>query len=268
MGASDGGFWPEEASVGEVVYPSGGRLGPRRQANLQLVMLHSGYMNIWIDGELHHAPMNTVCLLFPGYEERFAFAEECETHHSWVHLAVRHMPDGLSERLERLPWSLQLSPTMTQLMHEALLVRTMLFPTAREVLKALALQMFWRYIGEGEQRLPRAVMPASPIVERAQQFINTHLREPLTLTTIADAVAVSPPHLIRLFQAHLHTTPMNYLWQRRIARGIELLEQTGLTVGTIAEQCGFQSRYHFSRRIRQAVGYTPLEVRQRSWQRK
>ncbi|MBO0781157.1 MAG: AraC family transcriptional regulator, partial [Ktedonobacteraceae bacterium] len=45
-------------------------------------------------------------------------------------------------------------------------------------------------------------------------------------------------------------------------------EQTGLSVGVVAERCGFQSRYHFSRRIRQAVGYTPLEVRQRSWQRR
>ncbi|TMD58047.1 MAG: helix-turn-helix transcriptional regulator [Chloroflexi bacterium] len=35
---------------------------------------------------------------------------------------------------------------------------------------------------------------------------------------------------------------------------------------TIADQCGFQSRYHFSRRIRQETGSTPQEVRRRFWQ--
>ncbi|GCE21828.1 AraC family transcriptional regulator [Dictyobacter kobayashii] len=103
-------------------------------------------------------------------------------------------------------------------------------------------------------------------VGQALQFIYEHLSEQLTLTMIAEAVAISPAHLIRLFQLQLHTTPMAYVWEQRITLGIKLLEQTGLSVGMIAEQCGFQSRFHFSRRIRQAIGYTPLEVRHRSWQ--
>jgi AraC family transcriptional regulator of arabinose operon len=152
-------------------------------------------------------------------------------------------------------------------MREALATQVMPFPTTPELLKSLALQMLWRYIGEGEQRSAHALQPYSPAVDGAVHFIQTHLQEPLTLAGIAEAVAMSPPHLIRLFRLHLHTTPMHYLWQRRIARGIALLEQTGLSVGAIAEQCGFQSRYHFSRRVRQELGYAPLEVRQRSWQR-
>jgi transcriptional regulator GlxA family with amidase domain len=77
---------------------------------------------------------------------------------------------------------------------------------------------------------------------------------------------VSPFHLVRLFQKHLSLTPIAYLWQQRIAEGIKTLEQTGLPIGTIASQCGFQSRYHFSRRIRQETGSSPQEVRRRFWQ--
>ncbi len=181
-------FWPEKVSVGEVVYPPGGAFGPRLQRNLQLIMLHSGHMTVWIDGVPRATPADTVCVLFPGHEERFTFAEECESWHSWLHI-----------------FSPQLSETL---------------------LARLA----------------------------------------LTLDMIAIAAAVSPAHLIRLFRQQLNTTPMAYLWERRVTQGIELLRQTGLGVGEIANRCGFRTSYHFSRRVRQAAGLSPLEVRQQAWQ--
>ena len=96
--------------------------------------------------------------------------------------------------------------------------------------------------------------------------MHAHLAEPLTLDMIAMAAAVSPSHLIRLFRQQLNTTPMAYLWERRVGQGIDLLRQTGLSVGEIAKRCGFQTSYHFSRRVRQATGLSPLEVRQQAWQ--
>lgn len=264
--ADERSLWPDRAYVGDIVYPPGGHYGPRVQLYLQLVIIHSGEMTVWIDGEPKHATANTVALLFPGHDERFAFSETCETHHSWLAVQAPHLSEGLLARLQRIEWPLPLSPTMNQLIREALSVQATTFPTAHEMLKALTVQMLWRYIGEGEQRLLRSTAQIHPLVEKAQSYIHEHLSEVLTLDTIAGEVALSPAYLIRLFRTYLHTTPMEYLWQCRVAKGVELLEQTGLSVHTIAEHCGFVSRYHFSRRVRDLVGYTPQEVRRRSWQ--
>ncbi len=261
----DGGLWPEDAMVGEAIYPPGGVLGPRLQTNLQLVLIHSGNMTIWIDQVPHYVQSNEVCVLFPDHNERFAFATEFETCHTWLHAFIPHIPSELSARLQALPWPLPISPTMNRLIRDGLALQGTPFPTAPALLKAIAVQMLWRYIGEGEQQKSYETTSTHPAVEQIQYYIHDHLSEPLTLSMLASVVAVSPAHLIRLFQVQLHTTPMAYLWQRRVAKGIDLLEQTGLPVGAIAEQCGFQSRFHFSRRIREIVGYTPLEVRQRSW---
>ena len=259
-------FWPEKVSVGEVIYPPGGVFGPRLQRNLQLVMLHSGRITVWIDGVPRTSLADTVCVLFPGHEERFAYAEECETWHSWLHIFIPQLSETLLARLARLPWPLQLSPAMTDLIREALALRNSPLSTADTLLKALAVQMIWRYIGEGELLMDGATTLPDPAVENARHFIHAHLGEPLTLDMIAMAAAVSPPHLIRMFRQELNTTPMAYLWERRVTQGIELLRQTGLSVGEIAERCGFRTSYHFSRRVRQAAGLSPLEVRHQAWE--
>jgi AraC family transcriptional regulator of arabinose operon len=259
-------FWPEEVSVGEVTYPAGGAFGPRLQRNLQLVMLHSGHMMVWIDDVPHTVPVDTVCVLFPGHKERFTFAEECETWHSWLHIFRPHLSEALVTRMVGLPWPLPLSATMVDLIREALAVKHSPLSTASVLLKALAVQMIWRYIGEGELLMNGVTTPPDPAIENARHFIHAHAAEPLTLDMIAMAAAVSPSHLIRLFRQQMHTTPMAYLWERRVGQGIDLLRQTGLSVGEIARRCGFQTSYHFSRRVHQATGLSPLEVRQQAWE--
>ena len=163
-------FWPEKVSVGEVIYRPGGVFGPRQQRNLQLIMLHSGRMTVWIDGVPRTSFADTVCVLFPGHEERFAFADECETWHSWLHIFIPQLPETLLARLARLPWPLQLSPAMTDLIREALALRNSPLSTVDTLLKALAVQMIWRYIGEGELLMDGATTLPDPAVENARQF--------------------------------------------------------------------------------------------------
>jgi transcriptional regulator GlxA family with amidase domain len=122
--------------------------------------------------------------------------------------------------------------------------------------------MVWRYVAEGEAR---AVAPSGP-VEQARAFIDDNLSEPLTLRAIAGTAGVVPAHLTRLFGARLGTTPMAYVWSRRVDAGVELLAGTGLPVGVIAARCGFQTSFHFSRRVRRATGLAPTQVRRRAWE--
>ncbi len=264
----DGALWPDWVLVGDVIYPPGGHFGPRIQNSFQLVLVHTGEMTVWIDTVAHYAPTGSVTLLYPGHQERFAFARDADTHHSFAHVGIAQLPPSISRRLHQLPWLLPLSPAMRDLNLRALTLRNTALSTAKPLLKAVVAQMLWRYLGEGERQLSGEANPVSHLaVHQARQYIQTHLSEALTLDTLAQVAATSPSHLIRLFQSELDTTPIAYLWEQRVTQGVELLENTGLSVAIIAERCGFQTRHHFSRRIRQATGLTPLEVRRRAWAR-
>ena len=74
---------------------------------------------------------------------------------------------------------------------------------------------------------------------------------------------MSPAHLVRRFRAELGTTPMAYLWERRVAVAVDLLQSTGLPIKEVAARTGFRSVYHFSRRVKAQAGVPPTEVRAR-----
>jgi AraC-like DNA-binding protein len=250
---------PAHVSVGEVTYPPGGSLGPRRQRDLQLVLVHTGSATITIDDgpPVTHGP-GAVRLLLPGHGERFAFASGEPTRHSWIQARV-----APPARFAALPVALPASTALTELVREAVAVARAPLPTAPQLLAALAAAALWRYAGEAEAR----TAGTAGAVDRARAFLNAHLADPaVDLRQAAAAAHVTPAHLVRRFRAELGTTPMAYLWQRRVATGIDLLTHTGLPVGAVAERTGFKSVYHFSRRVKAQTGLAPTHVRRARWQ--
>jgi AraC-like DNA-binding protein len=232
-------------SVGEVVYPPGGRLGPRWQNDVELVLLHTGSARIAVDDDpplmLHP---ESVALLLPGHRESFEFDAREETHHSWVQLDVK---GPVPEEVARAPRVLPASGGLTGLVREAVSVARTPLATADQVAASLA----------GGQ---------AGVVELARRHLELHMASPdVSLERVAAAVHVTPAHLVRRFRMELGTTPMAYLWERRVAAGIDLLTNTGLPVGEVARRVGFRSLYHFSRRVKQTTGLPPTELRRRGW---
>jgi AraC-like DNA-binding protein len=251
-------LWPSKVSVGEVTYPPGGRLGPRRQHDIQLVLVHDGSMTVTVDGQARPTQRSgSVGLLLPGHSETFAFDATRETRHSWIQAHVPDIPEELGQRLARLPAALPTSTSMATLARETLAVAA-----APPLLHALVAATLWRYITEAE----RGIDPRATLAETAREHIHAGLHDPqLDLAALARACNVSAAHLVRVFRRETGVPPMTYLWQRRVAAGVDLLANTGLPVGAIAERCGFKTVYHFSRRVTQATGMSPTEVRRRRW---
>ena len=250
-------------SVGVVSYPPGGTLGPRTQADVQLVLLHSGSARVFVDDEVRDLGPGQVCLLLPGHRERFAFDARVTTRHSWIQAHAPDLSDALRERLERLSTSLPLSPALDALAREAIATAAGALPTTPEVLAQLAAAALWRYVGEAERNRPERARP----VDDARRYIHANLHEPrLTLADVARAAHVTPAHLIRSFRAAHGVTPKEYVWQRRVALGIDLLANTGLPLATVAERCGFKTAHHFSRRVKRATGLAPAALRKARWE--
>ncbi len=257
---------PNAVSVGEITYPPGGTLGPRLQSYLQLVIVHSGHMTIRVGTSQFLVGANHVLLLLPGYIEHFSFSLSQETTHSWVHASIGPLSELQRKYLIDLPRPIIFSSIMRNLMSEALKLRHSLLPIKSPTMKAIVIYMFWKYIGEAEQQMTqREQKSTSQNVEKARDFMHRNLGQHLSVETVAQAVHLSKSQLTRVFKTELNITPMAYLWQQRVLLGIDLLRNTGLPVGVIADQCGFKNHYHFSRSVRKETQMSPSQLRKSWW---
>jgi len=249
---------------GDAIYPRAGTLGPRVQDDILLVIVHRGSATIAVDDDRLDVGPDTASLMLPGRREHYRFSSRETTHHGWIHFRVGgNDVDAILERCTQLPPTLPLPTTMARDMRMLTDLASDPTPRRQELAVLTASRMLFDYIGTAELREGTASPPPAPL-ERALGYIERHLDRPLELADVAGAAAVSRPHLIRLFQQHLGTTPVRYLWRRRDERGTCLLQKTDLSVAEIAERSGFRTGHHFSRRIHAATGLTPTQVRTRA----
>lgn len=79
---------------------------------------------------------------------------------------------------------------------------------------------------------------------------------------LAKIAAMSRTSFSNRFKLLTGETPFNYITQWRLLQAKELLEESKLSVGEIAEQVGYQSEAAFNRVFKKRVSLTPLKFRQ------
>ena len=99
-----------------------------------------------------------------------------------------------------------------------------------------------------------------PFVEEVVEAVEERLCDPgLTVTQIADAVALSRRQLTRRLKDAVGQTPAAFLRKRRIERAKKLLAEAPETIAEVAYAVGFRSPSSFSKTFREQVGHTPSE---------
>ena len=92
-------------------------------------------------------------------------------------------------------------------------------------------------------------------------YVDTHYSENITMNDLSEVTGLSPDYMTRKFKSALHMTPSEYVRKFRIARAMELLCTTDLSVAAVAARTGFSDVSLFSRIFKQAVGLPPASYR-------
>jgi signal transduction histidine kinase/ligand-binding sensor domain-containing protein/DNA-binding response OmpR family regulator len=99
-----------------------------------------------------------------------------------------------------------------------------------------------------------------PFVEEVIEAVETRLSDPgLTVSQIADAVALSRRQLTRRLKDAVGQAPAAFVRTRRIERAKELLEEAPETIAEVAYAVGFRSPSSFTKTFREETGHTPTE---------
>ena len=106
---------------------------------------------------------------------------------------------------------------------------------------------------------PGQVAPAA--VRRAAAFMDSHARQPVTVTDVAAVAGTTARALQYAFRRHYDTTPTGYLRRVRLERAHRQLQAadpvTGATVAEIARRWGWANPAHFATAYRERYGMPP-----------
>ena len=92
-------------------------------------------------------------------------------------------------------------------------------------------------------------------------FIQDNYQDKVTLNDVAEAGMMCQSKCCRLFRETVKQSPIEFLQNYRIQKGIDLLEHSSLSITEIALECGFHGASYFTETFRKINGITPKEYR-------
>jgi len=106
-----------------------------------------------------------------------------------------------------------------------------------------------------------ALAPRSDRLQRALEYARSHLGKTLTVELLAEAVHLSPRQLSRLFRQETGKSPAKAIEGLRLEAARLMIEESRLSLDTIAHEAGFRDGRHMREVFIRGYGVPPQSLR-------
>ncbi|MBX4148364.1 AraC family transcriptional regulator [Paenibacillus lautus] len=260
--------WPVVHNVGDIIIQAGFILGPRTINDYELVYFPDGSGTVYeIGGQAFL--LDEPCFIFtrPGEQHSYRFCSEKNVRHMFVHFDYAALQEE-NERFEPL-FSQGNRFLSNQHTLVAGMMQKMLWIANHQssywrrrlaVLVAASLEELSSHSGYTDEG---SVLSLPVPIQRALEFMEEHLAEPITIEEIAARSGWSHEHFTRVFVVSLGMTPKRMLLERRLRRAEFLMMRGAGSVKQIAFSVGFGDEHHFSKMYKRIRGITASDYLKR-----
>jgi len=98
-------------------------------------------------------------------------------------------------------------------------------------------------------------------INRVNEYILKNVNKPIIIKELAEYVAISESHLRRVYKNEMGITIHTHVNRIKINHATKLLIQTKSNISEIADYCGFNTLYSFSRAFKHATDMSPTQYR-------
>lgn len=197
---------------------------------------------------------------------------ECSHDHSVGDrcLSFRFTPEFLEAVIRTVPAARRISFTVPCLPPNSRLLPILAAAEAARddgdgaAFEELTLRVAGAVVGALAEGKGRATAPSSRDEKRvgaALHRIEAQADEPLSVSDLARAAAMSPYHFLRTFRAVVGITPHQFILHTRLHRAAIRLRRTSESISTIAFAAGFGDLSTFNRRFVRFMGCSPSAYR-------
>ena len=109
-----------------------------------------------------------------------------------------------------------------------------------------------------ESSVRNVIIPAIKYIEKEYQ------NPKLSNAELAEQCNISEVYFRKIFTEAYKTTPKQFIVDIRINKAKQLLSDGILSIGAVAEECGFSNQYHFCHLFKERTGLTPTEYMKRN----
>lgn len=99
------------------------------------------------------------------------------------------------------------------------------------------------------------------IVDKAIDFIKSHIDQDLKREDVANYVYLNPDYLTRIFKKEVGVSITEYIFNKRMDMAKRMLESTDMTICAIALKVGYTHFSHFAKMFRKHTGMNPADFR-------
>lgn len=108
----------------------------------------------------------------------------------------------------------------------------------------------------------------NPIVNRAQRYVNEHIREKITTKDVAEAFHISASYLSSNFHKETGERFLPFVSRMKVEEAKRLLKMTTKTLADISNFLSFSSQSYFQNVFKDVTGLTPLDYRRKENEQK
>lgn len=99
-------------------------------------------------------------------------------------------------------------------------------------------------------------------ISNARHYIDEHLAEDISVSSIAESLYITPNYFSRLFKRITGEGCNEYIVRKRIEKAKSLLETTSIKTGKIAMMVGYRDSNYFSLAFKKHTGKSPTKYRE------
>lgn len=241
---------------------------PRGRLDFQLLYIASGKAHFYFDNSETDTVVTAgqMVIYRPKEPQRYVYYGNEQTEVYWVHFTGSNVKNilrtyGIMDHMRVIPSgaSLDYVRIFKQMIHE--LQRCQIhYP---ELLTLLLQQLFILLHRQLTQEHHRKDTYLNTEMELALQYFNDHYNTDISIEEYASSRGMSVSWFIRNFKQYTHSTPMQYLLERRMTNAQMLLETTNYNITEIGTIVGYDNPLYFSRIFRKQKGMSPSEYRRK-----